>query len=70
MLSFRILLRAKELPIEEVNHLIIGKVDPNPSAMPDPLKSFITDQIWAACKGLELLPVFQGFCSSLESDIL
>jgi hypothetical protein len=30
LLTFRILLRAKELPPEEVTHLIIGKVDPNP----------------------------------------
>lgn len=57
MLTFRILLRAKELPPEEVNHLIIGKVDPNPPVMPEPLKSLITsDLIWAACKGLESLP--------------
>jgi dynein heavy chain len=53
MLTLRINLRAGVLTNEEVNHLIIGKVDPNPPPVPDVLKNFITESIWASCKGLE-----------------
>lgn len=70
MLTLRILLRRGELKAEEVEHLIIGKQDPGPLTLPESLKNFITDYIWASCKGLELIPVFSGLCTSLESDIL
>lgn len=47
MLTFRILLRNGKLLSDEVNHLIIGKTDVNASSMPEPLKSFLTEPIWA-----------------------
>lgn len=47
MLTLRINLRANKLNADEVNHLIIGKTELNPSAMPESLKSFLTDTIWA-----------------------
>jgi dynein heavy chain len=43
LLTLRILLRSEELSSEEVDHLIIGKVDPNPSPVPDSLKGFINE---------------------------
>ncbi len=43
MLTLRVLLRSETLSAEEVDHLIIGKVDLNPPPMPDVLKSFISD---------------------------
>jgi len=70
MLTLRILLRAEELDPNEVDHLIIGKVDPTPPPIPDPLKSFLNEGLWAACRALEQIQAFQGFCQSLETDIL
>lgn len=67
MLCLRVLLRSGELDSDEVDHLIIGKVDLNPSPIPDSLKSFLTDNIWAGCKALETITHFQGFCQSLET---
>jgi len=63
MLTLRINLRAHKLIAEEVTHLIIGKVELNPSPMPESLKSFLTDQIWAQCKALETVnnPQGEGF---------
>ena len=58
MLTMRILLRANKLNPEEVNHLILGKIDPNPPSMPEALKSFLIDPIWAACKALEQMVEF------------
>jgi len=43
MLTLRVLLRSEKLSSEEVDHLIIGKVDANAPPMPDVLKSFISD---------------------------
>lgn len=68
MLTLRVLLRAEQLNPDEVDHLIIGKIDINPSPMPDVLKSFITEPIWAACKALEQLGPFHGFCANLETE--
>lgn len=70
MLCLRVLLRSEELNSDEVDHLIIGKVDHNPTTMPDALKSFLNDNIWASCKALETIHQFQGFCQSLETDVL
>lgn len=58
LLSLRVLLRSGELHNDEVNHLIIGKVDPNPGAIPDVLKSFLGEGVWASCKALESISVF------------
>ena len=38
--------------------------------MPEALKSFLIDAIWAACKALEQMSEFNGFCQSLETDNL
>jgi dynein heavy chain len=62
MLCLRVLLRAGELESDEVDHLVIGKVDLNPTQIPDSLKSFLNDNIWAACRALESISHFQGFC--------
>jgi hypothetical protein len=38
--------------------------------MPEPLKAFLTEAIWANIKGLESLPVFNSLGSSLEQEYL
>lgn len=43
MLTLRILIRKGELSPEEVDHLIIGKVDPNPPPIPEALKNFVNE---------------------------
>lgn len=58
MITLRILLKSGELVGSEVDHLIIGKLDLNPTPIPDVLKSFLSEQIWAACRALEALPSF------------
>jgi dynein heavy chain len=70
MLTLRILLRNEELKLEEVDHLIIGKVDPMPPPMPDVLKSFLNEQIWSSCRALEQVHGFSTFTSSLETEYL
>jgi len=70
MLTLRILLRSNELVPQEVDHLINGKIDLNPGPIPENLRSFLTDSIWAAVKGLEQISAFAGFCQSLETDVL
>ena len=70
MLCFRMLIRDGQLENSEVEHLIMGKNDPNPGPMPDVLKNFIQENIWASCKSLELIPAFQSFCNSLEVESL
>lgn len=62
MLTLRVLMRSEELTPDEVDHLIIGKVELNPPPIPEVLKSFLQESVWAACKGLEQLPIFAGFC--------
>lgn len=70
MLTLRILLRSGELNPAEVDHLIIGKMDLNPGSIPESLRSFLTESIWASVKELEKIPAFAGFCQSLETDVL
>ena len=70
MLTFRILQRSGELIPKEIEYLILNKADPNPPSLPEPLKGFLTEGIWASIKGLELLPVFNNLGSSLESEYL
>jgi len=70
MLTLRILLRSEELTNQEVEHLILGKVDSTPSPMPEVLKSFLNDSIWAASKALENIKIFNSFTNSLDSDYL
>jgi dynein heavy chain len=67
MLTFRILQRSGELHPKEIEHLILGKADANPPPVPEPLKSFLTEAIWANIKGLEQINVFNNLGSSLES---
>lgn len=52
MLTFRILLKDEKLNQEEIDHLVIGKVDANPHPMPEALKSFINEQVWSAISAL------------------
>ena len=66
MLTFRILLKDQKLSLPEVEHLIIGKIDPNPPPLPEPLKGFLTDVIWSNIKGLESVNVFNSLGSSVE----
>jgi len=42
----------------------------NPSPIPDAIKSFINDSVWASCKALEQIQPLYGICSSLETDVL
>nr|SYZ35238.1 PtDNAH9b [Paramecium tetraurelia] len=70
MLTLRINLKAGKLPKEQVDHLIIGKIELNPPPMPESLKSFLNDTIWACCKALESIPEFNGLGQSLEVDNL
>lgn len=65
MLTFRIYERTGDLNPAEIEHLVIGKSDPNPPPLPEPLRGFLTDVIWANVKGLEQLPVFNSLGSSL-----
>ena len=70
MLTFRILLRDNKLDQAEVDHLIIGKTDPAPPPIPEPLKSFVNDTIWSSCVALQHFPTFATLCHSLETDVL
>ena len=70
MLTLRVLLRDEKLQAAEVDHLILGKIDPNPPPLPEPLKGFLNDIIWANIKGLEALPIFSSLGSSVESEYL
>jgi hypothetical protein len=38
--------------------------------MPEPLKGFLTDQIWANIKGLEIIPIFATLGSNVEQEYL
>jgi len=38
--------------------------------MPEVLKSFLNDSIWAASKALENIKIFNSFTNSLDSDYL
>lgn len=42
----------------------------NPPPMPESLKSFLNEVIWAQCKALETIPDFNGLGQSLEVDNL
>jgi dynein heavy chain, axonemal len=48
LLTLRILLRSGELHQNEVDHLVIGKMDLNPGSIPESLRSFLTESIWAS----------------------
>jgi hypothetical protein len=58
MLTLRILLRSEILDPKEVDHLILGKIDPNPPPIPESLKNFISENIWGCIKALETLKPF------------
>jgi len=67
MLCFRILIRSNKLSNDEVNHLILGKIEAGAFGMPEVLKNFISDTMWGACKALEQnIDTFANFCQSLE----
>jgi len=70
MLALRILLRQGKLTEQEVNHLILGKLDEKAPQMPDVLKNFIIEPIWQGVKALESISVFSNLSNSLEIDSL
>lgn len=70
LLTFRILQRDEKLSAQEIDHLIIGKSDPNPPPIPEPLKGFLNDVIWANIKGLESIPVFANLGANVEQEYL
>lgn len=71
MLTLRILIRKGQLTNDEVEHLILGKFDPNPPPMPEVLRNFVNEILWANCKALETVhPSFANFSQSLEIDHL
>lgn len=53
MLTLRILQRNGVLKESEVDHLVMGKVDPNPGSMPEITRSYLNESNWASCKALE-----------------
>jgi dynein heavy chain len=70
MLCLRIQQRMGKLSADEVNHLVTGKIELKVPPIPDPVRSFINDQMWMGCVALEQIPALQGFLASLESDSL
>jgi hypothetical protein len=51
--------------------LILGKFDPNPPPMPEVLRNFVNEFLWANCKALETVHAsFANFSQSLEIDHL
>lgn len=53
MLTLRIMIRKGLLKEDEVDHLIFGKMDPNPGSMPEVTRSYLNEINWASCKALE-----------------
>lgn len=43
MLTFRILIKKGIVPENEIDHLIMGKVDPNPGSMPEVTRSYLNE---------------------------
>ena len=72
MLTFRILVRKGKIPENEVDHLIMGKVDQNPGTMPEVTRSYLNEANWASCKALETIDYFHktNLCSSLDVENL
>jgi len=53
MLTFRIMQRKGLLTDAAVDHLVIGKQDPNPGNMPEVTRAYLNEQNWSMCKALE-----------------
>ena len=72
MLTLRIMIRMGKLNDTEVNHLILGKMDPNPGTMPEITRSYLNETNWACCKALESIGYFHqnNLCSSLDVEHL
>jgi len=43
MLTFRILIKKGIVPENEIEHLIMGKLDPNPGTMPEVTRSYLNE---------------------------
>ncbi|OMJ82808.1 hypothetical protein SteCoe_16405 [Stentor coeruleus] len=69
MLCFRILLKDKKIDEGEYASFINGKPLPDVGKQPDNL-NFLTEYQWGMVKALDLLTVFQGLASNMESDYL
>jgi len=70
ILCLRILMRDGVVETEEVVHLIQGKILQNAPALPDSVRTYLTEAIWINCKSLESISEFTGLCESLEGDQL
>lgn len=58
MLTLRVMIRQNKLSDNEVNHLILGKMDPNPGTMPEITRGYLNETNWACCKALEGIQYF------------
>jgi len=58
MLTLRVMIRQNKLNDNEVNHLILGKMDPNPGTMPEITRGYLNEHNWACCKALEQIQYF------------
>lgn len=72
MLTFKIMERLGELTEQQLDFLIIGKMDPNPGNMPEVTRAYLNETNWAMCKALEQMEYFHkiGLCSSLDVEHL
>lgn len=55
---------------DEIRHFIQGKILSNVPAMPDQVKSFLTDQIWRDYKSLDYIKELQELCDNFDHDHL
>jgi len=69
MLTLRINVRNELIKQIEVDALIKKAVAMEPPAQIENLK-FIPETNWAACKGLEAIPIFANLISSMESEAI
>lgn len=73
MMAVKILVRMGKITLEERDMLIRAPPDPNPPAMPDNARSWMSDMQWAQLKSLDAIEAFKkggGLTSGVESDSL
>ena len=69
MLYFKVLMSVKELKVEEYNNFIIPKKPTNVNYPEnETLKSYVSENQYKECKGLESMEKYQGLCDSLLAD--
>ncbi len=69
MLALRILCLQKSIKKEEVDVLIRAPPDPNPKAMPESARSWLSETMWAQLFTLEQLPVFKSVSGLLTQNL-